>query len=228
MRYDFLPASCPAAVPADHLALEAATAAYLGRYRGTTRVHAESDLRIFLTWCTGQDMDPLAGGGALTSKGTCAGCGTCAATSPRPSPGACRVVICFYRVCVIDQLLPHSPADYVRRPLMPPESQTLGLGHLRFEALITTARLSDNPNDFALIAMLGLLGYGSSRPAVPVSAILARHTATGSCECAARAAKSSSSRCHLRLPALSTAPSQAVTMSCNWAKQRKAPAPMAP
>jgi site-specific recombinase XerD len=35
---------------------------------------------------------------------------------------------------------------------------TLGLGHLQFEALITTARLSANINDFALIAMLGLLG----------------------------------------------------------------------
>jgi len=67
-------------------------------------------------------------------------------------------VIGFYRVCVIDQVLPHSPADYVRRPLVPPESPTLGLGHLQFEALITVARLSANPNDFTLIAMLGLLG----------------------------------------------------------------------
>ncbi|WP_309238808.1 tyrosine-type recombinase/integrase [Actinoplanes aureus] len=41
---------------------------------------------------------------------------------------------------------------------MPAESPTLGLGHLQFEALITTARQSTNPNDFALIALLGLLG----------------------------------------------------------------------
>jgi integrase/recombinase XerD len=68
------------------------------------------------------------------------------------------VVVGFYRVCVIDGILPHSPADYVRRPVVPPESPTLGLGHLQFEALISTARLSANPNDFALIAMLGLLG----------------------------------------------------------------------
>jgi hypothetical protein len=40
------------------------------------------------------------------------------------------------------------------RPVAPPQSPTLGLGHLQFEALITTARLSNNPNDFALIAML--------------------------------------------------------------------------
>ncbi|MEU5726866.1 tyrosine-type recombinase/integrase [Micromonospora sp. NPDC047738] len=65
------------------------------------------------------------------------------------------VVIGLYRVCVIDSILPHSPADYVRRPVVPPESPTLGLGHLQFEALITTARQSSNPNDFALIALLG-------------------------------------------------------------------------
>jgi hypothetical protein len=62
------------------------------------------------------------------------------------------IVVGFYRVCVIDGVLPHSPADYVRRPTVPPESPTLGLGHLQFEALITTARLSANPNDFALVA----------------------------------------------------------------------------
>jgi integrase/recombinase XerD len=31
------------------------------------------------------------------------------------------VVVGFYRVCVIDGVLDHSPADYVRRPVVPPE-----------------------------------------------------------------------------------------------------------
>lgn len=47
-------------------------------------------------------------------------------------------------------------AGWTGGPLVPPESPTLGLAHLQFEALITTARLSANPNDFALVAMLGL------------------------------------------------------------------------
>jgi integrase/recombinase XerD len=68
------------------------------------------------------------------------------------------VVVGFYRVCVIDQILAHSPADYVRRPVVPPESPTLGLAHLQFEALLSATRLSANPNDFALVALLGLLG----------------------------------------------------------------------
>jgi integrase/recombinase XerD len=38
------------------------------------------------------------------------------------------------------------------------ESPTLGLSHLQFEALLTVARDSQNRFDFALIAMLGLLG----------------------------------------------------------------------
>ena len=41
---------------------------------------------------------------------------------------------------------------------MPPESPTLGLSHLQFEAMLTAGRESANPNDFALVAMLGLLG----------------------------------------------------------------------
>jgi site-specific recombinase XerD len=59
---------------------------------------------------------------------------------------------------VIDGILEHSPADYVRRPTVPPQSPTLGLTHLQFEAMLTTARLSANRNDFALVCLLGLLG----------------------------------------------------------------------
>jgi integrase len=64
----------------------------------------------------------------------------------------------FYRTCVIDGVLDHSPAEHVRRPIVPPESPTLGLTHLQFEAMLTAARESTNTNDFALVAMLGLLG----------------------------------------------------------------------
>ncbi|WP_222720992.1 tyrosine-type recombinase/integrase [Actinomadura sp. HBU206391] len=68
------------------------------------------------------------------------------------------VVAGFYRTCVIDGVLEHSPADHVRCPNVPPESPTLGLSHLQFEALLSASRQSPNHNDFALVAMLGLLG----------------------------------------------------------------------
>ncbi|MBQ0994243.1 hypothetical protein PSH03_003805 [Micromonospora sp. PSH03] len=40
-------------------ALQTALSAYLGRYRGETRPHPESDLRILLSWCTDHELDPL-------------------------------------------------------------------------------------------------------------------------------------------------------------------------
>jgi integrase/recombinase XerD len=63
----------------------------------------------------------------------------------------------FYRTCVIDGLLEHSPAEHVRRPSVPPESPTPGFTHLQFEALLSASRESPRPCGFALIAMLGLL-----------------------------------------------------------------------
>ena len=68
------------------------------------------------------------------------------------------VIAGFYRTCVIDGLMEHSPAGHVRRPSVPPESPTLGFTHLQFEALLTAARESANTYDFALVTMLGLLG----------------------------------------------------------------------
>jgi site-specific recombinase XerD len=68
------------------------------------------------------------------------------------------VVAGFYRTAVIDGVLDHSPAEHVRRPAVPPESPTLGFTHLQFEAMLTASHESSNNCDFALVAMLGLLG----------------------------------------------------------------------
>jgi integrase/recombinase XerD len=151
------PVSDHAVVGFDDRVLRAAVAAYLGRYRGESRVHTGSDLSVFLTWCAGQDLDPLNVGRAEI-EGYVRWLQEIRRYQPSTVSRRLSVVVGFYRVCVIDEILAHSPAEYVRRPPMPTESPTLGLGHLQFEALLTTARLSANRNDFALIAMLGLLG----------------------------------------------------------------------
>jgi integrase/recombinase XerD len=100
----------PAAGPLDQ-----ATAAYLTRLTGSSREHARSDLRCFLTWCAERNPDPLD------------------ARRPhlelyvrwmqeirhfKPSTVSRRfsVVAGFYRTAVIDAVLDHSPADHVRRP----------------------------------------------------------------------------------------------------------------
>ena len=64
----------------------------------------------------------------------------------------------FYRTCILDAIIEHSPAGHVRRRAVPAESPTLGFTHLQFEALLTAARESATPYDFALVAMPGMPG----------------------------------------------------------------------
>src|SRR6476659_104625 len=145
-----------ASVPSDPLALFAeqlrlAVAAYLARFKGSSREHTDSDLRCYLAWCAERGLDPLA------------------ARRPhlelyirwmqevrrfKPSTVSRRfsVTAGFYRTCVIDGVLEHSPAEYVRRPFVPAESPTLGFTHLQFEALLAAARQSANNCDFAVVA----------------------------------------------------------------------------
>jgi site-specific recombinase XerD len=151
-----------ASVPSHPLApftdrLRLAVAAYLTRFKGTSRTRTESDLRCYLVWCAERGLDPLA------------------ARRPhlelyirwmqeirrfKPSTVSRRFSVAagFYRTCVLDGIIEHSPAEHVRRPAVPAESPTLGFTHLQFEALLTAARESANQHDFALVAMLGLLG----------------------------------------------------------------------
>ena len=107
----------PSPVLADDAYLRLAVAAYLARYKGDSRAHTSSDLRTFLEWCARHELAPLA------------------AERPhielflrwmqevrryKPSTVSRRLsaVTGFYRTCVIDGVLDHSPADYVRRPFV--------------------------------------------------------------------------------------------------------------
>jgi integrase/recombinase XerD len=137
--------------------LRVALAAHLARYTGRSRMHAESDLHIFLRWCADRDVNPLTAR-RLDVELFVRWLQEIRRFKPSTVSRRLSMVIGFYRTCVIDAVLEHSPAEYVRRPAVPPESPTLGLSHLQFEAILATARTSGNPFDFALVAMLGLLG----------------------------------------------------------------------
>ncbi|MBB3045600.1 site-specific recombinase XerD [Nocardioides soli] len=141
----------------DDTLLRLATAAHLARYKGRSREHVLSDLRAYFGWCKERGQQPL---GMTRAQVELYVRWMQEVQHYAPSTVSRRlsVLVVFYRTCVIDGILQHSPADYVRRPPVPAESPTLGLGHLQFEAMLTRARDSANPNDFALVAMLGLLG----------------------------------------------------------------------
>ena len=147
----------PVVLPPVSDRLRHAVAAYLARFKGQSRVHTESDLRAFVTWCEERGLDPLAAQRAHVELYVR---WMQEVRRYKPSTISRRVAVVagFYRTCVIDEVLAHSPAEYMRRPNVPPESPTLGLTHLQFEAMLATARTSPNINDFALVAMLGLLG----------------------------------------------------------------------
>jgi hypothetical protein len=59
MHYnELVPAQADALVPhADRLRL--AVAAYLARFKGTSRDHTDSDLRCYLAWCAERSLDPF-------------------------------------------------------------------------------------------------------------------------------------------------------------------------
>ena len=40
--------------------LRLAVAAYLARFKGSSRAHTESDMRCYLSWCAEYSLDPLA------------------------------------------------------------------------------------------------------------------------------------------------------------------------
>jgi len=152
-----VPAGAGEELVLDDARLPLAVAAHLARFKGLSREHTDSDLRAFLGWCAERGIEPLR---AHRRELELYLRWMQETRRYKPSTVSRRtsVLAGFYRTCVIDGVLEHSPAEYVRRPAVPPESPTLGLAHLQFEALLTAARESANINDFALVAMLGLLG----------------------------------------------------------------------
>jgi integrase len=101
--------------------LHVVVAAYLARYRGLSRQHTASDLRVFLVWCDERGLDPLAARRAHLERYV-RWCQEVRRFRPSTVSRRTWVVCGFYRTCVIDGLLEHSPAQWLRRPTVPPES----------------------------------------------------------------------------------------------------------
>jgi len=133
-----------------------AAAGFLARYSGKTRIAYTLDLKTYFSWCAARSAEVFAMTRPhleLYVRWMEEDRGYAPATTAR----RLSTVVGFYRFAVIDGYLDRSPAEYVRRPHVPEESQVLGLDRMQLGALVATARAS-SPDDAALITLLGLLG----------------------------------------------------------------------
>jgi integrase/recombinase XerD len=119
-------------------------------------MHTESDLRAFPTWCHERHLDPLAAQRAHIERYV-----RWVQDVPRFKPSTVSrriaVVAGFFRTASSTPGSPTHPRSTCADPTSRP-SPRRGATHLRSEAMLVTAPLSANPDDFALVAMLGLLG----------------------------------------------------------------------
>ena len=105
--------------------LRLAVAAYLTRFKGSSREHTESDLRCYLAWCAERGLDPLSAQRAHLEL-YIRSMQEIRRFKPSTVSRRFSVAAGFYRTCVLDGVLEHSPAEHVRRPSVPAESPTLG------------------------------------------------------------------------------------------------------
>jgi integrase/recombinase XerD len=102
--------------------LRLAVAAYLARFKGASRIHTESDLRAYLTWCAQHEVPPLA---AVRAQVELYVRWMQEIRRLKPSMVSRRVSVVagFYRTCVIDGVLEHSPPSTSAAPPCPPSPQ---------------------------------------------------------------------------------------------------------
>ncbi|GAJ86300.1 hypothetical protein NBRGN_108_00130, partial [Nocardia brasiliensis NBRC 14402] len=145
----------------DDLVLRLASAVYLARFTGTSRIHCSSDLRLYFAWCVEREARPLAMNRAEIERYV-GWMREVRRFKPATAARRMAVVTGFYRTCVIDGILEHSPAEYVRRPRVSNESPTLGLSHLHSKRC--SRRLVTRPTRSTSHSW-SWLGSGSSKPA---------------------------------------------------------------
>jgi integrase/recombinase XerD len=130
-------------------------AAFLASYKGLTREGYALDLKLFFQWCRQHNLDILKLKRPHIELFT-RYCEEERKLKPASIARRLGTITGYYRIAVIDGWIEASPAEYVRRPKVPFESQRLGLSHLQFEAYLAASR--KRPDDEALVAMMGLLG----------------------------------------------------------------------
>jgi integrase/recombinase XerD len=132
-----------------------AVAGFLARYSDPTRASYAGDLKSYFGWCerAGLPVFEARRPHIELYARMMEESGLARATIGR----RLSTLAGFYRFAVIDGILEHSPAEYVRRPRIDTESTTLGLDRMELGAFIAHGAAS-RPTDHALACLLGLLG----------------------------------------------------------------------
>jgi len=133
-----------------------AAAGFLACYSGRTREAYAADLRGYLVWCASRQLDVFEAA-RLHIELYVRWLEEDRHLAPATVARRLSTVIGFYRCLVIDGRLDKSPAQYVRRPRVSPDSQALGLDRLQLGTLVAVAR-GAGPMDAGLITLLGLCG----------------------------------------------------------------------
>jgi integrase/recombinase XerD len=142
-------------LPAEASTARWAAVAFVASYSSSgTRQAYSTQLRLWFDWCHRHRLDPLAEvrrphvelyARELETRGLA------------PATIALKLVVItgWYRYCVEEQLLEHSPAVHVRRPKVSQESTRLGLDRTELGAFLVQAGLSGG-NDHVLACLLAL------------------------------------------------------------------------
>ena len=144
----------------------------------------------------------------IGSIGHSGGCKKPAGSSPPPSPGGSPSRPGSTAPAPSTESWSIHPPSTSAVPQPLPNHLTLGFTHLQFEALLTAARQSPDPCDFALVTMLGLLGLRIFEATSTDMADLGEEHGHRCCAYAAKAPRSSSSRCRQPSAGPSTGQSQ--------------------
>ncbi|MGF1596888.1 MAG: tyrosine-type recombinase/integrase [Acidimicrobiales bacterium] len=133
----------------------AAIAGFLAGHTGNTLTSYTTDLRLFVQWCTNNDLrlfDVRRAHLEIFGRHMEAD-GRMRSTVAR----RLSTLGSFYRYCHVEGILERNPAANVRRPKVDAESRTLGLDRNGLGALLVQAGLGTE-RDHALISLLALNG----------------------------------------------------------------------
>lgn len=143
----------PTSIPADLHA-----AAFLARYSGQTRETYGIRMRLFYQWCAQHQLDPITGitrpllelyGRHMEEE---------RGNTPATVAATLSTLKMFYRLLAVDQVIPASPAEYVRMPkVFFDDVKIAGLNRLELGSFLATARTM-SPDHSALAVLLGMLG----------------------------------------------------------------------